>query len=120
MCEYLAKEIAKDGEGASKLITAKVKGAKSVEDARKVVKAVVNNHLLKAAVYGKDKNVGRILQAVGSTTAKVNWNKFKFDWNIGKKEDIITVDLKAGNKSATGWGCDLTEGYVKINARYHT
>ena len=78
------------------------------------------NHLLKAAVYGRDKNVGRILQAVGSTKAKVNWQKFKFNWKIGKNEDIITVDLAAGGHAATGWGCDLTEKYVKINALYST
>ncbi|MEA3493659.1 MAG: bifunctional glutamate N-acetyltransferase/amino-acid acetyltransferase ArgJ [Candidatus Margulisiibacteriota bacterium] len=120
ICEYLAKEIARDGEGASKLMTIKVKNACNDKDAKAVVKAIVNNHLLKAAVYGRDKNVGRILQAVGATKAKVNWKKFKFDWKIGKKEDTIMVDLKAGKKSAAGWGCDLTEGYVKINARYHT
>ena len=120
VCEYLAKEIARDGEGASKLMTVKVSGARSEADAKKVVKAVIGNFLLKAAVYGRDKNVGRILQAVGSTPVKVNWPKFKYNWQIGSKEDIITIDLGAGKKSTTGWGCDLTEGYVEINAKYHT
>jgi glutamate N-acetyltransferase / amino-acid N-acetyltransferase len=120
VCEYLAKEIARDGEGATKLMTINVKNAKNEKEAKVVVKKLINSHLLKAAVYGKDKNVGRILQAVGATNVKVDWKKFKFDWKIGKKEDIITVDLKAGKTSSTGWGCDLTEGYVKINARYHT
>lgn len=120
VCEYLAKEIAADGEGASKLMTVKVSSAKSGADARQVVKAIINNFLLKAAVYGRDKNMGRILQAVGATSAKVNWPKFKFDWKIGKKEDIISVNLAAGKYSAAGWGCDLTEGYVKINAKYRT
>jgi len=120
VCEYLAKEIARDGEGASKLMTVNVKNARSEKDAKIVTKAIINNDLLKAAVYGRDKNVGRILQAVGSTKSKVNWKKFKFDWKIGKNEDIITVDLAAGKHAATGWGCDLTEGYVKINALYTT
>ena len=120
VCEYLAKEIARDGEGASKLLTVKAEGAKSIQDARAVVKALIGSFLLKAAVYGRDKNLGRILQATGTTQAKVNWNKFKFNWKMGKKEDKITVNLGAGNFSATGWGCDLTEGYVKINANYRT
>ncbi|MFA4967442.1 MAG: bifunctional ornithine acetyltransferase/N-acetylglutamate synthase, partial [Candidatus Margulisiibacteriota bacterium] len=120
VCIYLAKEIARDGEGASKLMEVTVKGARDQKDAKKVAKAIIGNFLLKAAVYGKDKNVGRILQAVGSTDASVDWGGFRFDWKIGKKEDKITVDLAAGKSSLTAWGCDLTEGYVKINARYHT
>ncbi|MBU0671829.1 MAG: bifunctional glutamate N-acetyltransferase/amino-acid acetyltransferase ArgJ [Candidatus Margulisbacteria bacterium] len=120
VCEYLAKEIARDGEGATKLMTVKVAGARSEADANKVVKSIIGNFLLKAAVYGRDKNVGRILQAVGATSAKVNWQRFKFDWKIGSKEDIINVKLGVGQALAKGWGCDLTEGYVKINAKYRT
>jgi len=120
VCIYLAKEIARDGEGATKLMKVGVVRARDANDARKVAKAIVGNFLLKAAVYGRDKNVGRILQAVGSTSAKVNWGEFKFDWKIGKKEDRILVDLAAGKSTATAWGCDLTEDYVRINARYHT
>lgn len=120
VCEYLAKEIAADGEGASKLITVKVWGAHSQKDACAVVKAIINSPLLKAAVCGGDKNVGRILQAVGSTPVRVNWKKFKFDWKIGRKEDIITINLAAGSSWSVGWGCDLTEKYVRINAKYTT
>jgi len=120
VCEYLAKEIARDGEGAAKLMTVKVKGAKNEADANIVAKALTNSHLLKAAVYGRDKNVGRILQAVGSTKAKINWSKFKFDWQMKKTEDIITVNLAVGKTEIVAWGCELTEGYVKINADYHT
>ncbi len=120
VCEYLAKEIARDGEGAKKLITAYVRGARSERDAKAVVKALINSPLLKAAVHGRDKNVGRILQAVGGTSAKVNWKKFKFDWKMGSKEDVISVNLASGKTQATGWGCDLTEAYVKINSRYTT
>ena len=120
VCEYLAKEIARDGEGATKLLTVKASGAKSEKDARAVVKALIGSFLLKAAVHGRDRNVGRILQAVGATGAKVNWNKFKFNWKIGAKEDIIAVNLGVGKTSAVGWGCDLSAGYVRINAKYHT
>lgn len=120
VCELLAKAIAQDGEGASKLMTVKAVGAASWADARAVVKALINSFLLKAAVAGHDKNFGRILQAIGTTDAKVDWDKFKFSWKFGAEEDVIAVNLYAGKESAIGWGCDLTEGYVKINARYHT
>jgi glutamate N-acetyltransferase/amino-acid N-acetyltransferase len=120
VCRYLAIEIARDGEGAGKLMTVKVKGAVSEADARQVVKALINSFLLKAAVYGRDKNVGRILQAMGTTSAKVNWGKMRFSWNMGNEEDVITINLGSGKAEMTGWGCDLTEGYVHINAKYHT
>ncbi|NQT29493.1 MAG: bifunctional glutamate N-acetyltransferase/amino-acid acetyltransferase ArgJ [Candidatus Saganbacteria bacterium] len=120
VCEYLAKEIARDGEGAKKLMAVKVSGAKDEKDARAAASAIINSFLLKAAVYGRDKNVGRILQAVGTTSAKVDWDKFKFDWKIGSKEDVIAVKLGVGKAHALGWGCDLTEGYVRINAKYTT
>ncbi len=120
VCEYLAKELAWDGEGASKLLTIKVSGAKSAQDARVAAKALINSFLLKSAVYGRDKNTGRILQAIGATSVTVNWDKFKFDWKMGSKEDTIKVNLGAGKAASTGWGCDLTEGYVKVNARYKT
>jgi glutamate N-acetyltransferase/amino-acid N-acetyltransferase len=106
VCEYLA--------------TAYVRGARNERDAKEVAKALINSPLLKAAVHGRDKNVGRILQAVGGTSAKVNWKKFKFDWKMGGKEDVISVNLASGKTHAAGWGCDLTEAYVKINSRYTT
>lgn len=120
VCEYLAKAIAADGEGASKLMTVKVSGAKTLDDARIAAKSIINSFLLKAAVYGKDRNTGRILQAVGATAALINWDKFKYSWKMGTKEDVIAIDLGVGKISTIGWGCDLTEGYVKINAEYHT
>lgn len=120
VCEYLAKAIAADGEGATKLMTVKVSGAKTLEDAKIAAKAIINSFLLKAAVYGKDRNTGRILQAVGATAALINWDKFKYSWKMGTKEDVIAIDLGVGKISTIGWGCDLTEGYVKINAEYHT
>ena len=120
VCQYLAMAIASDGEGATKLMTVKVSGAKTSEDAKLAAKSIINSFLLKAAVYGKDKNVGRILQAIGATKAMVNWDKFKFNWKMGTKEDVITIDLGVGREKTIGWGCDLTEGYVEINAEYHT
>lgn len=120
VCEYLAKEIARDGEGATRLMTIKVSGARNDKEAAQVARALTNSPLLKAAAYGQDMNVGRILQAVGATKAKVNWQKFKFDWKMGKKEDVIMVKLGAGKANAQAWGCDLTYDYVKINAAYRT
>jgi glutamate N-acetyltransferase/amino-acid N-acetyltransferase len=120
VCVYLAKEIARDGEGATKLIEVRVNGAKNEKDAKTAVKALIGSFLLKAASYGKDRNFGRILQAIGATKVKVNWKKFRWTWKVGKEEDLIAVHLASGKSSAVGWGCDLTEGYVKINARYHT
>ncbi|OGC12088.1 hypothetical protein A3K48_06440 [candidate division WOR-1 bacterium RIFOXYA12_FULL_52_29] len=120
VCVYLAKEIARDGEGATKLLEIRAKGARNSADAKAAVKALVGSFLLKAAVYGKDRNFGRILQALGATRIVVNWEKFKWSWTSGKTQDVITVDLKEGKAEAVGWGCDLTEGYVKINADYHT
>jgi len=120
VCEYLAKEIARDGEGATKLLTVKVNEARNYKEAREAVKSLIGSFLLKAAVYGKDKNTGRILQALGTTKVRVDWPKFKYDWQMAKGEDVISVCLAAGRASAVGWGCDLTEGYVEINARYHT
>jgi glutamate N-acetyltransferase/amino-acid N-acetyltransferase len=120
VCEYLAKEIARDGEGATKLMTVKVSGARNEKEAKEAARALTNSFLLKAAVYGRDKNMGRILQAIGASPARVNWKRFKIDWKIGAREDIITVNLGAGKSKAVGWGCDLTEGYVRINAKYRT
>lgn len=120
VCTHLAKEIARDGEGATKLLEIRAKGARNSAEAKTAVKALINSFLLKAAIYGKDRNFGRILQALGSTSVDVNWEKFKWSWEMKAKQDVITIDLKAGKAEAIGWGCDLTEGYVKINADYHT
>ena len=83
-------------------------------------RAIAGSDLLKCAVYGRDHNIGRILAAAGATSAKLDQDKMKADMKFGKKETIITCDLGAGKAAATAWGCDLTEGYIKINAEYHT
>lgn len=120
VCEYLASEIARDGEGATQLIRIKVTGAKTEKDAKIAAKAIAGSDLLKCAVYGKDYNPGRIYAAVGATSAKINPDKIEADMKFLKKETIVTCDLGVGRSSANAWGCDLTEGYVKINAHYHT
>jgi glutamate N-acetyltransferase / amino-acid N-acetyltransferase len=142
VCEYLTKEIARSGEGATKLITVDVKGAKTATQAKRVAKCVVNSPLVKTAVYGCDPNWGRVIMAVGKTfdpsiePAKVtirfgDTNVFKkgspvecdletLRKYLGQSEVMITIELGIGKASARVWGCDLTEGYIKENAYYTT
>jgi glutamate N-acetyltransferase/amino-acid N-acetyltransferase len=137
----LARAVARDGEGATKLIEVQVKGAATREDARKAARSVVRSSLLKAAVYGADPNWGRILCALGYSGAEVDQERadiaigqvqlmrggdiLPFDKQLASAQlagpDVfIYVDLHLGGASATAWGCDLTEGYVDINAKYTT
>jgi glutamate N-acetyltransferase/amino-acid N-acetyltransferase len=142
VCEYLTKEIARSGEGATKLITVDVSHAKTAVQAKRVGKCVVNSPLVKTAVYGCDPNWGRVIMAVGKSfdpsvePAKVtirfgDTNVFKkgspVDCDLealrkylGQSEVSIAVDLGIGIASARVWGCDLTEGYIKENAYYTT
>jgi len=140
VAEYLAKCIAKDGEGATKMIEVEVQNAVSFGEAKKVAKAVINSPLVKTAVFGKDPNWGRILAAVGYSGAEVVPDKvdlylkekivedgqpLKFSRRaiheyLKLSDEIkILVDLKMGKESATAWGCDLTYDYVKINTKYN-
>ena len=140
-CEDLAKKIARDGEGATKLIEANVEGAKTKEDARVIAKTIVGSSLVKTAVYGTDANWGRIIAAMGRSG--VSFNPGKVDIYLG---DMLLLDngepipfsepeakaylenstvairavLKEGTEMGTAWGCDLTYDYVKINASYRT
>jgi glutamate N-acetyltransferase/amino-acid N-acetyltransferase len=137
----LAKAVARDGEGATKLIEVSVRGARSRDDARKVARAVAGSNLVKAAVYGADPNWGRILCAAGYSGADVDQERadigigqaqlmldgdiLPFDKKAASAElagpnVLIYVDLHLGNGEAVAWGCDLTEGYVDINAKYTT
>ena len=142
VCEYLTRELARSGEGATKLITVDVTGATNVAQAQKVAKSVVNSPLVKTAVYGCDPNWGRVIMAVGKSfdpsiePAKVtirfgDTNVFKkgspvscdleaLRKYLGQSEVMISVDLGIGKASALVWGCDLTEGYIKENAYYTT
>jgi glutamate N-acetyltransferase / amino-acid N-acetyltransferase len=139
--EQLAKKIARDGEGATKLLEVEVKNAPSIEIARQVAKSVIGSNLVKTAIYGADANWGRILCAVGYSGAAINPNVV--DVYLGeiqvvkgsfpavyseeeateylKGENIhVVVDLNDGTATARGWGCDLTYDYVKINASYRS
>ena len=137
----MAKEIARDGEGATKLVEANVNGAHSKEDAQHVAKAIVGSNLVKAALFGEDANWGRIIDAIGSTNAKLKidsvdiaLNKTKivehslgldFDEEALKEklksdEIVIDVELNNGDFKGQAWGCDLTYKYVQINASYRS
>jgi len=139
VAEYLAKCIAKDGEGATKMIEVEVQNAVSFGEAKKVAKAVINSPLVKTAVFGKDPNWGRILAAVGYSGAEIDPNKVdlylkekivengqpltfsrqKLHEYLESSDEIkIIIDLKMGEVNATAWGCDLTYDYVKINTKY--
>jgi glutamate N-acetyltransferase/amino-acid N-acetyltransferase len=141
----LAKLMAYDGEGATKLLECTVSGAKTLSDARLAAKAVVGSSLVKAAFYGEDANWGRIVCAAGYSgadfaTENVNLT-FKsaageidlmkdgaglaFDEELAAKilkerEIAIFLDLGAGGESAVSWGCDLSHEYVSINADYRS
>jgi len=140
-CESLAKQIAHDGEGATKLIEVEVQGAVSDEDAKKVAKSIVGSSLVKTAMYGADANWGRIIAAVGYSGAEVNPNTI--DTSIGPIQllqnsqptifseaeaskyldnDFIKIDvnLNIGDGTGKAWGCDLTYDYVRINASYRS
>jgi glutamate N-acetyltransferase/amino-acid N-acetyltransferase len=141
VCEDLGKLIAKDGEGASKLIEVNVLGAKTEKDARIIAKTVVGSPLVKTAVFGCDANWGRILCAAGYSGVTFNPDSIKI--LIGDNEVVvdgepvpfseeeirnylkgqeihITVILSDGIGSGRAWGCDLTYDYVQINASYRT
>ncbi|MBP2017110.1 glutamate N-acetyltransferase/amino-acid N-acetyltransferase [Symbiobacterium terraclitae] len=138
---YLAREIARDGEGATKLIEMRVEGARSPEDARLAARAVCGSALVKAAVFGEDANWGRVLAALGYSGAQ--FDPGRVDLWLGdvqmmaagapvafseeaaaevlrQREVVFTAHLHAGDASATAWGCDLTYDYVKINGSYRT
>ena len=143
--EQMARNIAADGEGASKLITCTVKNARSEESAERLSKAVVGSSLVKAAMFGADANWGRVLCAMGYSKApfRPEYVDVKFVSTVGEvlvceqgagvdfdevsaksilsqDEVIIEVDLHEGEHEATCWGCDLTYDYVKINGDYRT
>ena len=145
VCEFLAKKMAGDGEGATKLFECKVVNAKTKEDARILSKAVVGSNLSKAAIFGCDANFGRFLCAMGYSGSKFDQNDVElffvskagklqvfdkgvplsFDEELAKKimeekEVTVFVDMHEGDAEATAWGCDLTYDYVKINADYRS
>lgn len=145
ICEKLVKLMAKDGEGATKLVECVVTGASDVKTAKTCAKAVICSSLVKAAMFGSDANWGRILCALGYSGVDIDVHRvdvkfssdggeievckdgsgIDFSEELAKKvlscdEVYILVDLKSGASSATAYGCDLTYDYVKINGDYRT
>ncbi|MRH44257.1 bifunctional ornithine acetyltransferase/N-acetylglutamate synthase [Aquibacillus halophilus] len=141
VCELLAKEIARDGEGATKLVEVQVNGASSEEAAQAISKSIISSNLVKTAIHGADANWGRIITAIGYSGQQLdpdevsvslgpikvveNGMPFAFDEKAAKDyllKDTITIFAGVGNGqgSATAWGCDLSYEYVRINASYRT
>ena len=144
VCEDLAREIARDGEGSTKLLEVEVRGARSKKEARRAARAVVSSNLVKAALFGEDPNWGRVGAAIGAARVDVDPDSLRISFESSKgrvvtydggpvefderraarvlsdREVRIVVDLGAGGASARAWGCDLTYEYVKINAEYRT
>ncbi|SMG46385.1 bifunctional glutamate N-acetyltransferase/amino-acid acetyltransferase ArgJ [Paenibacillus aquistagni] len=141
VCEVLAQAIARDGEGATKLIEVQVQGASSHESASKIAKSVVGSSLVKSAVFGADANWGRVIAAVGYAGEAVEPDKV--DIHLGpivvleqstpvafdeeealeylrNDKIVFTIQLHMGEGEAVAWGCDLTYDYVRINAAYRT
>ncbi|EGD46080.1 arginine biosynthesis bifunctional protein ArgJ [Ruminiclostridium papyrosolvens DSM 2782] len=141
VCTYLAKLMAKDGEGATKLIEIQVDGAGDESDAYKVVSTVAKSPLVKTAIFGEDANWGRIFTAVGYSGASfdpnltdiyigdilvcrngaaANFDEAAAKELLKKKEIIIKINLKKGNVSDRIWTCDFSYDYVKINGSYRS
>lgn len=143
--EYLAKQIAGDGEGATALFEVKVKGADSVEAAKVLAKSIACSNLTKTAIAGHDANWGRIVCAMGYSGAQFDPEKVDLffeskagkiqiaedgvalDFSEEKATEILSqpevtaiADVKMGDAEATAWGCDLTHGYIEINADYRS
>jgi glutamate N-acetyltransferase/amino-acid N-acetyltransferase len=142
VAKSLTKQVASDGEGAEKLIEVTVGQAATPQQAKRVAKAIVNSPLVKTAVHGADPNWGRVAMAIGKSTTADEVDQSKVVICFGDQEVYpspvdasgldalaeymrgdevcITALLATGDCSATVWGCDLTDGYVRINADYTT
>ena len=141
VCTELAKKIAKDGEGATKLVEVEVRNSTTKNDAEKIAKSVISSNLVKCAIFGKDPNVGRIMCAIGNSTAK--FKESLVNIYFGKEQVVqngritgftlsevkaimnndvlrITIDMNQGKENAMAYGCDMSYDYVKINALYTT
>ncbi len=142
---YLSKKMARDGEGATKLIECNVTGAADEYTAQKVSKSVISSDLLKAAIFGADANWGRVLCAIGYTEGEFSVDNIDVTMSSSKgsvtvckaseaaeyseeiateilseEEITININMNQGNSSASAWGCDLTYDYVKINGSYRS
>lgn len=120
VCMDLAMKIVLDGEGATKLIEVRVKGAKTIKQAKAASMSVANSNLVKTAAYGDNPNWGRVAAAVGSLGIKsISEKTLKLNFDLTEKHVKIYLDLNQGNESAVAYTCDLTEEYVKINGKYN-
>jgi glutamate N-acetyltransferase/amino-acid N-acetyltransferase len=141
VCQSLARMIARDGEGASKLVTVEVVGARTPFDADRVARAVANSPLVKTALAGSDPNWGRIICAAGYSGARFDPNKIDVSINnmpicrkgvdagfdeaaahheLDGKKILLQIDLHAGRAGARMWTCDFTRDYIDINASYRS
>lgn len=141
VCRYLARELARDGEGATKLVEVVVKGARTERDAETIARSIADSPLVKTALYGNDPNWGRILAAAGKCGVAFDPERLRvaiggipvyvdgagasFDAaaareTLAESEVRLVVDLRSGGEQATFWTCDFSYDYVKINAEYHT
>lgn len=145
VCMSLAKQIVRDGEGATKLLEVRIQSAKSKEQARALIKSIITSSLVKTAFFGEDPNWGRLLAAMGYAGAPFDASRvrirfvsdkgqvmlmdesepFPFDEHLAKRvlsaRDIeVVIDLNEGSSEAVGWGCDLSYEYVRINGEYRT
>ena len=141
LCLYLAKCIARDGEGATKLIEVTVEGAYTHDEACSAARTIAGSSLVKTAIHGNDPNWGRIVTALGRSEAQVtetkldlymndvcvmrqgcaiSFNKGKLSSSLNSKEVFLRLHLNLGKDIATAWGCDLSEEYVTINSTYTT
>jgi len=140
-CIHLVKGIARDGEGATRLIEVNVSGAASLADARLAARTIVSSSLVKAAVHGSDPNWGRVIAAAGRSGAELEADKLYLEMggiclvkdgapvpydndkvvkHLDGDEVRMDLNLNIGNAAATAWGCDLSEEYVTINSEYTT
>ena len=140
VCQTMAKQIAADGEGATKLIEVTVTGAPDEVTARMIAKHIVGSSLVKTAIFGADPNWGRVISAIGQVapfevpdieltiqndlvllhSTAVDFDQAELSEKLKEKNVVIEADLNQGDKTGTAWGCDLTYKYVEINALYHS
>jgi acetylglutamate kinase len=145
VCTEMAKQIAEDGEGATKLVEVRIGGAPDVAMARELAKAVAGSSLVKSAIFGADPNWGRVLASIGAKVGSKRWpidptratvrvqgtavyqngapvaiDTLALRARMREPHVLLEVVLAEGSASAVGWGCDLSFDYVKINAEYTT
>jgi glutamate N-acetyltransferase/amino-acid N-acetyltransferase len=135
VCQTLAKAIARDGEGASKFVELVIEGAPSDDAAREIGRTIARSPLVKTAIYGCDPNWGRLICAIGNSGIPLSGEQIELFIDdvplnegdlalaakkLGQKEVRIRVSLHSGPGKGIVWTCDLTEGYIRINADYTT